>query len=194
MSEGPQTHLPPHRRPAPGDLELVRSFVNTLDLEDGTDAVASAEALERWLRERGVLGGGERVDEADLRRALGVREALRSLMLANNGAPLDADAPATLNAVAERAEVVVRFDAAGEPALVPARGGAHRALARMLAAVARGRADGTWERMKACPDPSCHWAFYDYSKNRSGHWCSMAICGNRNKARAYRERRRRGDG
>jgi predicted RNA-binding Zn ribbon-like protein len=34
------------------------------------------------------------------------------------------------------------------------------------------------------------WAFYDRSKNRSGHWCSMRVCGNRAKARQFRERRR----
>jgi predicted RNA-binding Zn ribbon-like protein len=45
--------------------------------------------------------------------------------------------------------------------------------------------------MKACAlHDSCEWAFYDWSKNRSGTWCDMAVCGNRAKARAYRERRR----
>ncbi|MGH2778535.1 MAG: CGNR zinc finger domain-containing protein, partial [Actinomycetota bacterium] len=31
-------------------------------------------------------------------------------------------------------------------------------------------------------------AFYDHSKNRSGKWCTMRVCGNRAKTRAYRER------
>jgi predicted RNA-binding Zn ribbon-like protein len=48
-------------------------------------------------------------------------------------------------------------------------------------------ADGTWHRLKACRQ--CAWAYYDYSKNRSATWCSMAICGNRTKTRAYRRRR-----
>ena len=47
-------------------------------------------------------------------------------------------------------------------------------------------ADGTWRRLKACREDTCQWAFYDRSKNRSGTWCSMAVCGNRAKARAYR--------
>ena len=39
-------------------------------------------------------------------------------------------------------------------------------------------------------NPDCRWAFYDGSKNRSGRWCDMASCGNRMKARAFRERAR----
>jgi predicted RNA-binding Zn ribbon-like protein len=48
--------------------------------------------------------------------------------------------------------------------------------------------EGTWSRLKACLADTCQWAFYDQSKNRSAHWCSMAVCGNRAKARAYRNR------
>ena len=51
-------------------------------------------------------------------------------------------------------------------------------------------ADGTWSRLKACSADSCQWVFYDTSKNRSGHWCSMRVCGNRAKARQFRARRR----
>src|SRR5207237_71821 len=50
-------------------------------------------------------------------------------------------------------------------------------------------ADGTWARIKACRNDRCQKAFYDTSKNRSGAWCSMAGCGSRLKARAYRHRR-----
>jgi predicted RNA-binding Zn ribbon-like protein len=54
-------------------------------------------------------------------------------------------------------------------------------------------ANGTWERLKACAlHDTCEWAFYDWSKNRSGTWCDMKVCGNRSKARAYRERQKTG--
>ncbi len=49
-------------------------------------------------------------------------------------------------------------------------------------------AQGTWSRLKACREHECEWAFYDHTKNRSGAWCSMQRCGNRAKARAFRER------
>jgi predicted RNA-binding Zn ribbon-like protein len=35
----------------------------------------------------------------------------------------------------------------------------------------------------------CQWLFYDRSRNRSAVWCQMAVCGNRIKTKAYRERR-----
>jgi predicted RNA-binding Zn ribbon-like protein len=63
------------------------------------------------------------------------------------------------------------------------------ALGRLLAIVSGAIADGSWERLKACREHSCEWAFYDHTKNRSGAWCTMDVCGNRAKARAYRERR-----
>ena len=62
-------------------------------------------------------------------------------------------------------------------------------VGRVMAIVHAAIADGTWSRLKACREPTCEWAFYDYTKNRSGAWCTMDVCGNRAKARAYRERR-----
>jgi predicted RNA-binding Zn ribbon-like protein len=52
--------------------------------------------------------------------------------------------------------------------------------------------DGTWPRFKTCRNDECRWAFYDHSKNRSGTWCTMADCGDKLKARAYRQRRKAG--
>ncbi|MGH3007295.1 MAG: CGNR zinc finger domain-containing protein, partial [Gaiellaceae bacterium] len=43
-------------------------------------------------------------------------------------------------------------------------------------------------RLKACRAEDCRWAFYDRARNRSRHWCSMAVCGNRTKARTFRRR------
>jgi predicted RNA-binding Zn ribbon-like protein len=68
------------------------------------------------------------------------------------------------------------------------RAATREALGRLLAIVHRAVVEGTWQRMKVCPADDCRWAFYDHSKNRSGKWCSMAECGNRMKARAYRAR------
>jgi predicted RNA-binding Zn ribbon-like protein len=49
---------------------------------------------------------------------------------------------------------------------------------------------GTWSRLKVCPADDCQWAFYDHSRNHSRTWCEMEECGNRAKARAWRERQR----
>ncbi|MBC6461609.1 CGNR zinc finger domain-containing protein, partial [Actinomadura sp. HBU206391] len=78
------------------------------------------------------------------------------------------------------------------PALVPATGGVSAGLGRIAAAIMECAADGSWERLKACQEDTCRWAFMDTSKNRSRAWCSMRVCGNRTKTRAYRARRRAG--
>jgi predicted RNA-binding Zn ribbon-like protein len=52
--------------------------------------------------------------------------------------------------------------------------------------------NGEWQRLKACRKDTCLWAFYDHSKNRSRHWCSMEVCGGQEKARAYRQRKKAG--
>src|ERR671914_23048 len=76
-----------------------------------------------------------------------------------------------------------------EAAPGPAAGGVDGAIGGVLAAAHAGMEEGTWRRLKACANGGCAWAFYDRSRNRSSRWCSMAICGNRTKTRAYRQRR-----
>jgi predicted RNA-binding Zn ribbon-like protein len=61
------------------------------------------------------------------------------------------------------------------------------ALDEVLATAFGAMLDGTWRRLKACRN--CRWSFYDYSPNRSATWCSMQLCGNRTKTRAYRRRK-----
>jgi predicted RNA-binding Zn ribbon-like protein len=118
------------------------------------------------------------------------REALRRLLLTHNGGELDPAAVDTLDAVARDARVEVGFGADGVPHLEPCGHGANAALGRLLAVIARAETDGTWARLKTCPADDCMWAFYDFSRNRSRTWCTMAVCGNRVKARAYRRRAR----
>jgi predicted RNA-binding Zn ribbon-like protein len=181
-----------HPKAAPGELNHIRRFVNTRDLEDGSDAIAEPATLHDWLAERGLIDADCELTPADVRQAHDVREALRKLLLANNeGTPSDPAAVDALNAAAKRAELEMRFGPEGEAALIPVRRGVEGAIGRLLAIAFRAQADGTWSRLKACAlHDTCEWAFYDWSKNRSGTWCDMAVCGNRSKARAYRERKR----
>lgn len=43
-------------------------------------------------------------------------------------------------------------------------------------------------RLRVCSAESCSWLFWDTSKNGSRKWCDMGDCGNREKARRFRER------
>jgi predicted RNA-binding Zn ribbon-like protein len=159
------------------------------DVESDEDAFSGPAACADWLAERGLLGPGSPPSWEDLSRAVAVREALRALLVANNDGKLDPDAVAVLDAAAREAAVSLRFDATGSSALEPAAAGVTGALGRLLAIVADAMAAGTWSRLKACREDTCRWAFYDQARNRSRTWCSMAVCGNRSKTRAYRARR-----
>jgi predicted RNA-binding Zn ribbon-like protein len=176
---------------APGELELVRSFVNTLDLEGKTDELATVQGLLDWYRRNSLVDEAARLDEADRQRAVAVRDALRELLYANHGYAPDGGAVAAVNAALRAQPLVLQLhpDGAGfEPVIA---GSAQAALGRVLGTVFRAMVAGTWSRLKICKSDSCRWAFYDNSRNRSRNWCSMAVCGNRTKVRAYNERARR---
>ena len=164
--------------PAPGRLELVRRFVNTVDYEHGREVLHSTERLKALLVELGLIDSGTRVTETNLECALELREGLRRLALANNGAAAD---------TILEAELVVRIDGR-DGVLEPPRRTADGALADLVGIVYTAMADGTWSRVKACRRDVCQWLFYDRSRNRSAVWCQMAVCGNRTKTKAYRDR------
>jgi predicted RNA-binding Zn ribbon-like protein len=184
-------HEPGDRAPAPEPLRLVQRFVNTVDLE-GPEALPDAAALQQWLRDAGLLGARERVTGGDHTRAIALREALRALAYANAGHPEDPRAIETVNDAARRAGLEPRLTSTAATRLEPQATGVDAALGRIVAALHAGIADGTWPRLKACERETCRWAFYDASRNRAGQWCSMAVCGSREKnRRAYRRRRDR---
>jgi predicted RNA-binding Zn ribbon-like protein len=185
----------PEVSPAPGELEIVRRFVNTLDIESGTDGLDSPGALLGWLRESGLAGPGQDrqaggpVTEADLRRAVVLREALRGVLSCHGAnAPWAAAAAVRLREAA--ATLRIRFEVShdGQVAAAPGGSGVTGDLARLLLIAADAATTGTWNRLKVCSAEDCQWAFYDRSPTRTGCWCSMRGCGSRAKSRAYRRR------
>ncbi len=179
--------------PAPGQLKLVQDFVNSTDLMDGTDEIAQPSALAEWLRQRGLIDPAAELAGPDVEHALAIREALRRLLQANNGAPVYPVDLATLNRAAAESALRPRFLPDRSVRLEPEAAGVAGALGRVLGIATSAMADGSWAQLKVCADRACAWAFWDKSKNHSGHWCRMGSCGNRAKARRYRERRRSGD-
>jgi predicted RNA-binding Zn ribbon-like protein len=174
--------------------ELIVDFVNTRELPDGVELLGSTAGLEEWLDRNGLDRHGRPATAGDVLRAVELREALRRLLLANTGLDVDREpALAVLDLVARQARVELRF-AGGAGELVPAAAGVTGALGRLAIAVHATQADGTWERLKACRAADCEWAFLDTARNHARAWCSMRSCGNREKARAFRERRRERSG
>src|SRR4249920_3809891 len=109
---------------APGDLEIVREFVNTLEVESGSDALSSPQALVAWLRENGLLRGGV-ASRRDLEAARALREAIRTLLVENNGLSVRKEAALALNRAATRAGLALRFEPSGTPRLEPSAKGVH---------------------------------------------------------------------
>ncbi len=176
-------------KPAPGPLVAVQAFANTIDVEAGTDALATQEEFGAWLAESGLTVVQLPVDGAELTRAVELRDAIRSLLAANaHGAP-DRDAARRLRVVADLTPVPLAVDEDGRlgPDLAPA-GSVERFLAAIIGIVFQAQVRKEWERLKLCRNDECLWAFYDESRNRGGTWCEMRVCGNRIKNRHYRTR------
>lgn len=173
--------------PTPPHAALVRDFVNTLDVETGEEALTSPQALVTWLIDRQLAEPGTTAATEDLARATRLREGLRAAMIQHHDGSLD-PVPEELADECARYPVRVGFRR-GAPSLEPVSSGVGAGLARIAAAVVASTADGTWPRLKVCPERTCQWAFLDTSKNRSRTWCSMRVCGNRSKTRSYRARR-----
>ena len=178
---------PGGRAPAPGRLALVQAFLNShydLEHDHGAELLGSPAAVVGWLQRAGLLTGPAEADDRDVGRALAVREGLRAL--AREGAGW----PSGFDQAVRGAAVEVRATSAGELYFVAApETGVAGALGVLVAIAALAVADGSWSRLKICPGHDCGWAFYDASRNRSGRWCSMSVCGGRAKARSHYHRR-----
>ena len=189
---------PGGRAPAPAELAVVQAFLNSffdIEREWGADLLATPQALQAWFARRGMLSpASARLTAADGVRAITVRDGLRSLIGADvHGMSTSPGDPVTaLNAAVGDALLRVQFGLDG-PQLIPAgRGPLDRALGALAAIAVGAMLDGRWRRLKACPGDQCGWAFYDHSRNNSGRWCSMAVCGGRSKARTHYRRHRAG--
>jgi predicted RNA-binding Zn ribbon-like protein len=181
----------PKKIAADPEAELLVEFVNTRDIEEGTDAIATPEGLAAWAAQHGDELGRPEPDPDGQRRILALRESLRALLHANNGGEAAAEELAALREAARRSSYRAALAPDGRLSVEPAGSGLEALEARLLLAIERLQAFGAWERLKACPAEDCEWAFYDTSRNHSRTWCSMEECGNRAKTRRYRETRRR---
>ena len=178
----------------PSDVALAHAFVNSLDLRayrvhgrrmQNSDAWPTPQALERWLREHGLLGGAESGATADLDRARYLRSVLRdSTRQAPTGGDAQADGATMLTAFPLLASVGPGTGVR----LVPPGEGVDAALGRVLITAIELSARGLWARMRMCPAPDCQWVFFDRSRPGKGRWCSPELCGNRMKIRAHRQR------
>ena len=175
-------------RPAPGDLGVVQAFLNTVNHEAGVDAISTPEKLAHWLSAQGLAGPQVKLSEADLERALAVREDWRAWL--RSATSVSSELCERLDQALAPVSLRLRHDADGALHLMPPEAGLDAALGRMLAVMIIAQQGKHWKRLKICGSAECRAAFYDYSTNHSNKWCTRR-CGNRLSARLSRRRTRR---
>lgn len=175
----------------PEHLVLVRDFLDTVDLEQDLDDLGTVPEFRLWLAGHGWARISPMVTEAGLAHARELRDALREEIRHHHDQTVG-DRSA-VDRLAATVPLHTRFTPEGVR-LEPAGEGLAELLGTVLAAITLGAQDGTWRRVKICREDTCQEPFYDQSKNASRTWCSMQVCGNRNKIRAYRGRQSGQDG
>jgi predicted RNA-binding Zn ribbon-like protein len=158
------------------------------------ECLLSVDEVVVWLVRAGLLGQAMRAPASVLAEARELREAI------------DTGVRAAVAHAAPDPAAVALIDgwlalAGTRPALIAGRDGrpslTERARAdsprRALGMVAYDAArmlglPAERERVRICGSDTCSARFYDRSPAAARRWCSMALCGNQNKARRFRER------
>lgn len=184
--------------PAPGGLVFVQELMNTIAAgkprrEDFLADLPTAQgwlndALSDWATMTGAAPFSIILKQEDLDKLRDFRDDLRrAVATADDGtAPSAGSNPTTLPAVS----VSMQWGDSGHVQPLP-RGSGWRKLASLAAIeVFQAQQDGSWGRVKTCRNPRCAVAFFDRSRNNSGVWHNVKVCGNAANLRAYRARQR----
>jgi predicted RNA-binding Zn ribbon-like protein len=186
---------------APG-LDFLNSIATPVDIP--VDWIADGEGLLDWLGQAKLVPDdvlkslradalpGELDKVADQARSL--REWFRGFVKAHKGMPLEPGALAELeplNRLLERDEAFGRI-ALDHGALQLRRARRWRTPDSLLLPIGEALAhlvcDEDFGHVKACEGPACTLLFADHTRGHARRWCSMAICGNRAKQAAHRQR------
>ncbi len=171
--------------PAPGGLALVQDMLNTRQIgRHALDLLGTVDGARYWLQQAQAQRPGDDgwvrdLSEQEMTALRALRADVERLVSEGDGH--------TEGPVARTALVL---SPAGELRLEPAGQGLSRFAAEVWAQVFLAQLAGTWKRLKLCHNPPCASAFYDRSKNNSGVWHDVKMCGNAVNLRASRARRR----
>jgi predicted RNA-binding Zn ribbon-like protein len=187
-------------------LDFLNSIATPVDAP--VDWLDSGDGLLKWLA-RAKLVPADVLDElkaramtgeldkvADQTRAL--REWFRGFVRKHMGRPLTPNALhelGPLNSLLERDEAfsqISRYrhsDGVGLELQMMRRWRSPESLLLPIGeALAKFVCEEDFANVKACEGHSCTLVFADHTRRRARKWCSMAICGNRAKQAAHRNR------
>ncbi|MGH9137272.1 MAG: CGNR zinc finger domain-containing protein [Acidimicrobiales bacterium] len=175
----------PADRAAPGALELLRRFCNSINRENGADRFADPAGFDRWLVAEGRAATAP--DRSGILLVAAVRDVFHDLTVANRDGVAHAAAWRQLSRLAEGITFGVEARPDGLSLYADGPTATHQFIGDLLLICLDAKRSGTWPRLKSCVN--CHWTIFDHSKNVSARWCSMSACGGRHNARAYRRRK-----
>jgi predicted RNA-binding Zn ribbon-like protein len=181
---------------------LALDFVNTVafraDPDRKTDHLQRAEDVQRWasqaqLPDRAAINArGPRVGAAALRNVRAVREQLHAVFHAvAGGDPIPADALARVGNALQACSAKRRLAIHGAEVRWAWRASARSTdylLYPVLTAATDLFTSNSPGMVRQCEAAGCGWLFLDRSNAGRRRWCSMADCGNRNKARNFYRR------
>ena len=184
--------------PAPGALGLAQDLLNTAPAGHKPDLLADLASARTWVSEATAQWSAATgrpvpevlLDVGDLLLLRAFRDDLREVIAKeHDGAPDTGPAAPVLHSGA----AALQLGADGSVRLHPQETGPQALVMLILAALFEDQQAGTGRRLKTCRNPRCQVAFYDRSRNASGVWHSVRVCGNAINLRAHRERRRSQD-
>jgi predicted RNA-binding Zn ribbon-like protein len=160
------------------DVDFLLALLNSTPVVDGvpTDNLADPAPGRAWLAAMGGLG-----TEAELRQVLKARQLLQAVV--RGAQPPDVLAPLLH-------QVVYVPELAGGQIGWHLRVAQDRELAVRAVLAWDALAKNSPGRLRPCANDECRLFLVDRSKAGTARWCSMAVCGNRMKARRHYERAR----
>lgn len=163
-------------------------FINLLNTINGENSVATDLLLEEgvmddWIalmESKALLQARQvaKIQEAaiDVRQVQEFRNQCRSYFSQEEYNP---DMMDMLSSYTEQTPLA--FDAKLVP--YPSKGGTAGLLSLLSFEMLQAYQNGLFQKMKKCGSPMCYAFFIDTSARRK--WCSMEVCGNREKARRH---------
>jgi predicted RNA-binding Zn ribbon-like protein len=184
----------------PDELANLYDFANSLDVRHFThhgtqhvpgDELTGPRELGAWMAQRGLSWTSAKITPAMFATALRLRASVRGYLECEPAERRkNRDAVQSLNAALKLFPLVARAQIDRGMTLGAAREDALAGLAVISAELYDGSIKGTLDRLKMCAAEECRRVFFDRSKPATRRWCMSALCGNRMKTRAYRERQR----